>query len=83
MELKVKQALRTNDQGTLFDPETGDSFTLNSSGLLILKQIQAGLSTDEIFAGLEPEYDLSLDDFNRLILDFNSLLKSFQLLENE
>jgi hypothetical protein len=83
MELKVKQSLRTNDQGTLFDPENGDSFTLNSSGLLILKQIQAGLHTDEIFAALEPEYDLSLEDFNRLILDFHSLLKSFQLLENE
>ena len=83
MDLSIKQSLRASDQGILFDPETGDSFTLNPSGLLIFRKLQSGLPTDEIFGELQSEYDISREDFNRLLLDFGFLLKSFQLLGNE
>jgi len=83
MDLKIKPVLRANDLGTLFDPETGDSYTLNESGLLILKKLQAGQTSDEIFAELSADYDLKKEDFDRMILDFGSLLKSFQLLQDE
>jgi len=83
MDLQIKQSVRANDQGILFDPETGDSFTLNPSGLVIFRKLQSGLSPDAIFGELQAEYDINREDFNRLLLDFGFLLKSFQLLGNE
>jgi hypothetical protein len=82
MELRIKDSLRANDQGTLFDPENGDSYTLNPTGLLILRKLQSGITTDHLFAEVSKEYEITQDDFNRMLLDFGSLLKSFQLLEN-
>jgi hypothetical protein len=82
MDLKIKTSLRANDQGTLFDPENGDSFTLNPTGLLILRKLQSGLTEERIYLDISTEYEISREDFNRLLLDFGSLLKSFQLLED-
>jgi PqqD family protein of HPr-rel-A system len=83
MDLKVKPVLRVNDQGTLFDPETGDTFLLNPSGLEIFKRLQQGQDPETAYQELSQEYELNRSDFDRFLLDFGSLLKSFQLVDND
>jgi len=83
MDLKVKPVLRVNDQGTLFDPETGDTFILNPSGLEIFKRLQLGLEPDALYQELLQEYELERENFDRLLIDFASLLKPFQLAQDE
>lgn len=83
MNITLKPGLILGDQGSLFDPETGDTFTMNETGLLLLQKMQAGWDIETIFEEIQHEYKLDRSDFNRMALDFKAMLKSFQLLQNE
>lgn len=83
MSAKLKPQLRISDQGSVFDPETGETFTLNETGLLIMKQLQSGASSEEVFQSLHEAFDLTRMAYDRMILDFFSVLKSYELLSDE
>ena len=79
----IKPGLRISDQGVVFDPSTGESFTVNETGLKILQYLQEGIGDEELFAKLSEEYDLSRSDFDRNLLDFISVIKSYYLSVHE
>lgn len=83
MTHQLKSGLRISDQGMVFDPSTGESFTLNPTGLAILKLMMDGADENGIFDIMSNDYDLNRTEFERYFLDFISVLKSFQLLEND
>ena len=82
MTTRIKSGLRISDQGMVFDPSTGESYTLNPTGLAILKLMVEGAGEDRIFEVMSTEYQLTRAEFDRYFLDFISVLKSCQLLEN-
>lgn len=82
MTTRIKSGLRISDQGMVFDPSTGESYTLNPTGLAILKLLVEGAAEDRIFEVMSTEYQLTRAEFDRYFLDFISVLKSCQLLEN-
>lgn len=45
-----------SEKGFLFDPETGQSFTLNRSGLLTLNHLKKGQSIEETAKFLSEEF---------------------------
>lgn len=66
------ESLALNDQGFVFDPATGNSFTLNSSGMLLMKGLREGLDEGALadrlvatFAIPEEEAKSDVADFNR------------------
>jgi PqqD family protein of HPr-rel-A system len=83
MTTRIKSGLRISDQGMVFDPSTGETFTLNSTGLAILKLMNEGVTDDSIFETISKEYRITQAEFDRYFLDFISVLKSNQLLEND
>jgi hypothetical protein len=83
MTHRLKPGLRISDQGMVFDPSTGESFTLNPTGLAILKLMMDGADESGIFDIMSNDYELNQTEFERYFLDFISVLKSFQLLEND
>ena len=53
--------LAVSESGFLFDPETGQSFTLNRTGLVTLNHLKRGSSIEETAALLAKDYRISLE----------------------
>ena len=80
--MNIKSNIAVSDSGFIFDPTSGDSFTLNEVGRTIFNGIREGLTADEIFHKLSAEFELEKATFDRYFLDFTITLKQFNLLEN-
>ena len=72
--------LAINDEGFIFDPSTGESFTVNNTGLFILKNLKEGKSQEEIIEGLTEEFEVSAEEAERDYVDFIEKLRSYRLL---
>jgi hypothetical protein len=83
MTARIKSGLRIGEEGLVFDPSTGESFTLNPTGLSILKLMSDGADETTIFEAMSQDYQLTRTEFDRYLLDFVNVLKSSHLLEND
>ncbi len=72
--------LALNDEGFAFDPTTGDSFTLNETGVVILKRLREGKGNCEIARTLAEEYEVTPEDAESDVADFLARLRSFGLV---
>ncbi|MCB0276752.1 MAG: PqqD family protein [Calditrichaeota bacterium] len=72
--------LAINDEGFLFDPSTGESYTVNPSGLHILKALKANLSVEDITKSLQGNFDMVPSEAERDVLDFMGHLRTYRLL---
>ncbi len=76
---KLKQ-LAINNDGFVFNPSCGDSYTVNHCGLMVLNGLREGKTADEIAQHLATQFNLSLQDAERDVNDFLNCLKNFRLL---
>jgi len=75
----IKQ-LAVNDEGFVFNPITGESFTTNETGLFILKMLKEGKTEDQIIQQLVSEFEVSEEEAKRDFIDFVEKLRSYRLL---
>ncbi len=80
--MKLKR-LAISEEGFVFDPETGNSYTVNETGLLILKKLREGLSPEEIAGIMNEEYGISREEALRDIQDFLESMARFGLWEEK
>ncbi|HHI96389.1 MAG TPA: PqqD family protein [Thermodesulfatator atlanticus] len=80
--MKLKR-LAISEEGFVFDPETGNSYTVNETGLLILKKLREGLSPEEIAGIMSEEYGISREEALRDIQDFLEAMARFGLWEEK
>lgn len=73
--------LAMNDNGFIFDPESGYSYTSNETGLFILKQLVAGLERKDIFKALSEVYEVSEDNFNSDYDHYLLMLEALDMVE--
>lgn len=78
--MKIKSNLSIQDNGFVFDPVTGESYTLNPVGLEFLRFLVLGQSKEEIRAYFLDHYDLDSWGFEKAFLDFMALLEKNQLV---
>lgn len=75
-----KQTLLTrlalSDSGFVFDPVTGNSFTVNTSGLSILRLLQKTEDWTDIIATLQAEFEVSYSVAERDVIEFATALRS-------
>jgi PqqD family protein of HPr-rel-A system len=81
--MKVNQSIAISENGFIFNPITGDTFTLNDSGFQILTLLKSGKSQDEIKDKLLSEYEVDELVLERYLQDFISDLKRNNLLLEE
>jgi len=59
MQLNRLKVLALSDTGFVFDPTTGNTYTLNESAVFILKALKKGNDRQEIARTLTQEFDVS------------------------
>jgi hypothetical protein len=73
------QHLAINDEGFIFDPATGESFTVNPTGLVILNGLKENKPLEIIIKDLKDKFDFIPEDIERDINDFMSRLRGMRL----
>jgi hypothetical protein len=81
MELVLKEGLliqKVVDELVILEPQSGDYFTLNNMGALMLEKLQAGQSTEQIAEHISAEYAV---DSAQVSLDLKALLEQLALVD--
>lgn len=69
------QRLALSRSGFIFDPVTGNSFTVNHTGLAILHLIQQTLDVEQITLKLQAEFRIDAFVAERDVIEFSGLLR--------
>ena len=70
------QRLALSDSGFVFDPVTGNSFTVNATGLAILRHLQHALDLAQVVAALATEFEVDEPTAEREVIEFAGHLRS-------
>jgi alpha-N-acetylglucosamine transferase len=81
--MKLKKNIAVSENGFLFDPTTGESYSLNKTGQLIVKLISEGNSEAKIIESIQAKYDVESAALQRYLDDFIMMLQQMNLLEKE
>jgi hypothetical protein len=79
--MRLKKNIAVSDSGFVFNPTTGDSYSLNPVGKEILQYLGENRSKEEITSLVTGTYDIDEASFEKYFFDFLSMLRQFELLE--
>jgi len=79
--MKIKKNIALSDSGFLFNPLTGDSFSINPIGQTIINSIQADKSEDEIIDDILAEYRIDKNTVEKDFNDFKRMLTNYKLID--
>ncbi len=69
--------LAISESGFVFDPVSGHNFTVNDTGLLILRHLQQNQDFSTLVKRLQQEYDATPNDIERDVIEFIGMLREF------
>jgi PqqD family protein of HPr-rel-A system len=72
--------LALSDTGFAFDPYSGATFTLNATGLSVLRALKDGLTQEAIVERLRARFDARGVDVRRDVDDFTAQLREHGLV---
>ncbi|MCX7068986.1 MAG: PqqD family protein [Methylococcales bacterium] len=75
--LLASKRLAISESGFVFDPVSGQSFSVNETGLVILHLAQHEDDLDKLVEQLAEQFDASILEINRDVQDFIYRLKGF------
>ena len=81
--MRIKKNIAISDSGFVFNPTTGDSYSINAVGQQILRYLGEDRSAEEITSLMTTEYDIDGPGFEKYFYDFLSMLRQFELLDEE
>jgi hypothetical protein len=79
--MNLKNNIAVSESGFLFDANTGDSYSVNKTGRIILKLVMEGKTSQEIIPIILPEYDIDQQLLAHYIEDFIQMLNRYDLIE--
>ena len=71
------QRLAISESGFIFDPASGHNFTVNETGLTILRLLQKDNELESLLDQLTGKYEVSQRELERDVLEFAGLLKDY------
>ena len=79
--MKLKKNIATSEAGLIFNPGTGDSFSVNNIGNDILARLKENMSEQEILDYISSKYDVGKIQLAKDLDDFVSMLSDYNLLD--
>ncbi len=81
--MKIIKEIKISDNGFVFNSNTGDSFSLNSTGLELIQLISQEKEIEEIKEVFTTRFDLDELTFEKDFYEFCSLLKLHGIIARE
>lgn len=79
--MKLRKNIATSEEGFVFNPGTGDSFSTNPIGTEIISLLKEDKSLTMIIEAICKKYDVDKNQFEKDLDDFVSQLKESSILE--
>lgn len=79
--MRLKKNIATSEAGLIFNPGTGDSFSVNNTGAEILTMLKDNKRQEEIIEYLSSKFDVEKIQLEKDMDDFIYLLSDYNLLE--
>lgn len=79
--MRVKKNIATSEEGFIFNPGTGDSFSTNGIGSEIIGLLKDEKPLQSIIDQICSKYDVDQNQFERDLDDYLSQLKDYTILE--
>ena len=81
--MRIKKNIAISDSGFLFNPSTGDSYSVNPVGMEIIRLLQQDKSKDAVMQAVMSAYICDEATFEKDFYDFSTMLRNYKLLEHE
>jgi Coenzyme PQQ synthesis protein D (PqqD) len=79
--MKLKKNIATSEEGFVFNPSTGDSFTTNPVANDVINLLKEEKAEKEIIKIICERYDVEESQFEKDLDDFKSQLKDYSILD--
>lgn len=79
--MTLKKNIATSEEGFIFNPATGDSFSTNEIGTDIIAMLKEDKPNNEIIAIISAKYDVDPSQFEKDLDDFAAQLKDYTILD--
>ena len=81
--MKIKSNIALSESGFIFNPNTGESFTLNPTGQQLFGLIRDGKDYKAIRKYFLDNYDTEDSIFEKDFEDFLHMMTSYQMMETD
>ena len=81
MNVRIKSKVAVSDSGFVFDPSTGDSYSVNPIGVEIIQLLKEKSSTDDVLKSILERYETDEKTIDKDLFEFIQLLLNLQLAE--
>lgn len=72
---EVLKRLAVSESGFVFDPASGHNFTVNATGLVVLRLLLEYQRLDQILEALQGQFDAEPREIERDVIEFISALR--------
>lgn len=79
----IKKNIAVSASGLIFNPDTGESFTVNPMGAEIVNYLKAGLTEEDILAEVTKKYNVESAVFEQDLMDYVGMLRNYLLIEDD
>ncbi len=81
--MQIRKNIAVSETGFVFDPTSGESYSINKEGQAIMAMLKDEKSLEEISSEMCTEYAIDPASFEKYFYDFIGMLRQFQLIEED
>lgn len=81
--MKLRKNIAISETGFVFDPNSGESYSINPIGAEIIALLKQEKQFEELQSTMLNKYDIDAASFERYYYDFLNMLEQYDLAEED